>query len=412
MPLLLRSWVATALLRVGCARFPADARVRVPGGVTKRMEDVNYGDLVLVVSAGAKDRFEEVHTISHANATASEEYVVLNSSRLDGSAPKALRLWPDNMLPVCAAPAGAPKLADCPLAPAHRVRPGMAVRRLGAGGAPELAVVTAVSLETLVGSYHVHANWENCLLYVDDHVVAEFPLLTSANATADATHNATVPLASIAGNIRLSEYLYRAPRRPLPPRTLGKAVKASFDGRFVRTEFLESVSGSGERGAFWDVGAAFGPPSANDSNVHATAGQRLSHVEFFSTAATGSFAALVNNVTVSAPPADADSIESLVSFGGRGFDMFDTSSLRDLATSAAPTSTRAPAWTDAPTPAPATSQPSSSLRPTPAPTFVGTAGEEPFSSDADCASGSCAFAGRRALLFGYFALLVGYYANR
>ncbi|KAJ1458331.1 hypothetical protein M885DRAFT_562073 [Pelagophyceae sp. CCMP2097] len=328
--------VSAALLRVALARFPgfpAGAMVRMPGGAAKTMDEVDYGDLVLVVGAGTKDRYEE--------GTPPE----LEPLRLDGSAPKALRLGPDNMLSVCAAPAGAPNFAACPLAPAHRVRPpGMAVRRLGAGGAPELAVVTAVSLETLVGSYHVHANWEIALLYVDDHVVAEFPGqgVTSANATADATHNAT------------------------------------------------------------DVGAAFVPPGADDSNVHPTAGQRLSHVEFFSKAATGgSLTALrlVTNATLSAPLAD-DSIESWFNFGGRGFDIFVPFSPRDLAPSAAPTSTRAGDLAA-----------ELLLRPTPAPTFVGTA-EEPFSSDADCASGSCAFAGRRALLFGYFALLVGYYANR
>ncbi|GBF88795.1 hypothetical protein Rsub_01696 [Raphidocelis subcapitata] len=129
----------------GC--FPARATVQLPGGRTKRMEELRVGDRVLALASDGTLKYEDVYFFGHRDAASDAAFVRLG---LDGGA--ALELTPDHFVPVLRAGAAAPAsggvaeaMRGARMTYARDVKPGDTLLVTAGPGALRAAAVRSAS---------------------------------------------------------------------------------------------------------------------------------------------------------------------------------------------------------------------------------------------------------------------------
>ncbi len=235
----------------GC--FPAAATVRLPGGATKRMDELVVGDRVLAAAEDGSLAFQDVYFFGHRAADADAAFV-----RLELAGAAALELTPDHFVPVVAAAelstsAGA-RLAGAKMTYARDVRVGdvlLVTSREGGEGALLPAAVAGVTYVRRAGLFNpytlggtivvdcvlasAHSGWlvdgAAAALGVSHHLPAAFQ---AAFAPLRALYAAAGPEfmqrfgdALAGGALRLEAALL-APRRHAPAEAAGAAAPAAM----------------------------------------------------------------------------------------------------------------------------------------------------------------------------------------
>ena len=285
--------------------FPAGAQLRMVDGSVVRIEHLQLGDAVQIITASATSAYAAVHTISHANAAVEKVYCYATA------AGRNITAECNNFIPAINASCvgSCNTYAETSLKIMGDLEVGDTIFEANSGTATASAVVvTAVGTDVLQGLYHLHANVETAALVVDGFVVSELAnldvvfgatsvedgssaltaasslaqegLTTSIEARGDVTPPPTAGNASTyltprvqMGLLRLSHLMYSS---------LGATLKAQFDAKFlVSNWFFESATEADVRTVFL-LGEAFAKTADDQSSLHLTEQPRLAAEGFTS----------------------------------------------------------------------------------------------------------------------------------
>jgi hypothetical protein len=135
-----------------------------------RIEQVQLGNSIQIITVSAASSYAAVHTITHADAAAEVLYCYATA------AGRNITAECNNFIPAihtsCVAPCNT--YAETSLKRVAHLEVGDKIFEANSGTATASAVVvTAVGTEVLQGAYHLHANVETAALVVDGFVVSE-----------------------------------------------------------------------------------------------------------------------------------------------------------------------------------------------------------------------------------------------
>lgn len=261
---------------------------------------------------------------------------------------------------------------ECDLVAAASLTRGMVAWQADETGALSMAYVFSVEQLVEKGAFHVHANWENALMIVDNHVVSELAVMsvhpsvtdgndswlgasgnnvspltqaiqgrsTYANTTILRTSNMSSPNLSLRNNnvsrppiqltpkhafvdlqkmmglLLASEYMYR--KLPLH-------IKMMLDSKFINPDFYAGLAQE-EQLAVWDVGGSlYNNNFANHSAatpMHARTAHRLEALTLGENHSALFDKVLYQILTSGVEPAQASSLTSWLGLGNVSLSLF------------------------------------------------------------------------------------------